>query len=156
MHELRKVFATLSSTMQLILGHIQLDTRKSGHADNECYRRPARYPTFCISNKGSANLRYSLYCIWLCRCTWCIMKSQFCRGEIKFCGLSINNLVKSFFYRARNKISKYSSVIFVAFACSLVRIKLLDCRTRSSWNIDFELPEYVVTGYNRTKTTNTV
>jgi hypothetical protein len=54
MHELQKVLATLSPTTQLILGHIQLCTRKDGHAYNECYRRPARYPTFVFQTETAA------------------------------------------------------------------------------------------------------
>jgi hypothetical protein len=54
MHELRKVLATPSSTMQLIRGHIQLGTRKGGHADNECYRRQQDIPLFVFQTKAEA------------------------------------------------------------------------------------------------------
>jgi hypothetical protein len=54
MHELRKVLATLLPTTQLILGNIQLCTQKDGHAYNESYRRPVRYPTFVFQKETAA------------------------------------------------------------------------------------------------------
>jgi hypothetical protein len=79
------------------------------------------------------------------------MKSQICSGEIKFCGQSINNLVQWFFYCALKTFSKYSSVNFVVLVRLFVRIEQLDGSTWSSWNIDSELPESVVTSYNLKK-----
>jgi len=156
MHELRKVLATLSPTTQLILITFNYVHEKMDMHTMNVIGAQQDIPLLYFKQKKRHSLLLMLLNLAVRVYVMCYEITVPLRWNKKFCGHSINNLVKSSFYCARNKISKYSSVIFAAFVRLLVRVEQLDGRTRSSWYIDSELPESVVIGYNRTKTTDTV